>query len=79
MGKQKLEKVDIIEDHLKRGIAYSKRKRGVIKKAMELSKLCNQEIFMLIFDRDKQRIVQYSSTPSFNAEICMGLTSIESI
>jgi hypothetical protein len=42
-----------IEDSVKRKVTVSKRRRGVIKKTIELSVLCGLDIFMVIFDREK--------------------------
>jgi hypothetical protein len=44
-----------------RNLAYNKRKRGLIRKAIELSQFCGQEIFMVIFDRSKKRLVEFNS------------------
>lgn len=44
-------------------IAYFKRKRGILKKAMELSLICEQDIYMVIFDRKLGRFVEFQSTP----------------
>ena len=56
----------LIEDNNKRKVTTSKRKRGVIKKTIELSVLCGLDIFMVIFDREKQSMVEYCSDPDFD-------------
>jgi hypothetical protein len=38
-----------------------KRKNGLLKKAMELSKLCDCEIALIVFDTN-DKLFQYSST-----------------
>ena len=53
--------MEMIQDKFKRKTACSKRKRGIIKKAMELSILCNQNILMIIYDKDKNKAVNYFS------------------
>jgi hypothetical protein len=50
-----------IEGKSKKTIAYQKRKRGVLKKLIELSEMCSQDIFMVIWDKDRQKLVHYQS------------------
>jgi len=50
MGKKKLVSISKISDKNSRNVTYCKRKRGLIKKAIELSKLCEQKIYLAIFD-----------------------------
>ena len=66
MGKRKLEKIERIENDNTRKVTYGKRKKGLLKKAIELSKLCDQEIFIFIHDKEKQRMVHYASNESNN-------------
>jgi len=40
MGKAKIVSITKIEDEIKRNVTFHKRKRGFLKKAMELSLLC---------------------------------------
>jgi hypothetical protein len=69
MGKKKLESISKIHDKTSRNVTYFKRKKGLIKKAMELSKLCDQHIYMAIFDSEKQRFIQYMSSKEFNSRV----------
>ena len=50
MGKRKITHYEEIEDKVSRYVTYCKRKKGVIKKAMELSLLCGQEVLLSIYD-----------------------------
>ena len=50
MGKKKIEHMKLIENIYDRKLTYQKRKKGLIKKAMELSILCAQDIFMVMYD-----------------------------
>ena len=45
-----------IEDPSRKKVTISKRKKGIFKKAIELSVLCNLDIFIVVFDREKQSI-----------------------
>lgn len=69
MGKKKLESISKIQDKNSRNVTYCKRKRGLIKKAMELSKLCDQKIYLAIYDKEKQRLVEYKSTNDFTCKL----------
>ena len=46
-----------IHNVAKRKVTSSKRKRGLLKKAIELSVMCGLDIFMIIFDKEKQKFV----------------------
>ena len=65
MGKKKIDPYKFIANKMQRDVTYSKRKRGIIKKAIELSTMCGQDIFMIIFDKNKQKLVEYRSTKDF--------------
>lgn len=60
MGRKKI-KIERIQDDRNRQVTFVKRKNGIFKKAMELSKLCDCEIALIIFDGN-DKLYQYSST-----------------
>ena len=62
MGKRKITKFEEIENKVSKYVTYCKRKKGVIKKAMELSLLCGQDLMLAIYDKRKQKLVLYQST-----------------
>lgn len=57
---------DLIANKRRRDHAFYKRRRGVLKKAIQLSRLCGQKILMVVYDEQKDKAIQYSSDPSFN-------------
>ena len=73
MGKKKIDPYKFIENKMQRDVTYSKRKRGIIKKAIEISRMCGQDIFMIIFDKNKQKLVEYRSTKDFAINIVNSL------
>lgn len=64
-----LEDIIPISDELKRRCAMTKRKRGLFKKAIELSILCQVDIFICLFDRNRQKIIELNSDKDFDIQI----------
>ena len=56
---------DLIANKRRRDHAFYKRRRGVLKKAIQLSRLCGQKILMIVYDEQKDKAIQYSSDASF--------------
>ena len=61
MGKKKYEEIKKIENTNNRNVTWVKRLKGVIKKSIELSILCDQEIFVFVLDKQRKRVVHYQS------------------
>ena len=53
--------IEMISDKNKRINLKSKRTRTLFRKAIEVSKMCNLDIFIFINDRDSNRIIEYNS------------------
>ena len=66
MGKKKFEHPQFIADHIQRNITYCKRKKCLIKKAMEMSMLCGQEVSVVLHDPIKSKLVIFRSAADFN-------------
>jgi hypothetical protein len=59
MGRKKI-KIARITDERSRHATFAKRKNGLVKKAIELSILCDCEIALVIFN-SQQKLTQYAS------------------
>ncbi|KAK9843983.1 hypothetical protein WJX81_000961 [Elliptochloris bilobata] len=60
MGRKKI-RIEKISDERNRQVTFTKRKNGLMKKAMELSVLCGCDIALVIFNSNA-KLFQYSST-----------------
>ena len=63
MGRNKITIKKIKDDRI-RNITYYKRKKGLIKKAMELALLCDVEVFVSIYPKNisQNQVLLFSST-----------------
>jgi hypothetical protein len=59
MGRNKI-KIQKIKNERIRQVTFYKRKKGLLKKAMELSLLCDVKVFLTIVDKN-QRMMIFSS------------------
>ena len=63
------EDIKPIDDELKKRCAMTKRKRGLFKKAIEMSILCEVDVFVCLFDRNRQKIFELNSEEDFDIQI----------
>lgn len=60
MGRKKIQ-IEHIKDDRNRQVTFLKRKHGLMKKAYELSVLCNCEVALVIIPSNN-KLIQYSSS-----------------
>ena len=75
MGQRRIDTVQKISNETNRYVTFCKRKRGLLKKSIELSRLCDQFMYIVIFDQQKQRLVEYCSVKSFSSKVVAKLTN----
>ena len=63
MGRNKI-KIERIKSERNRNITYIKRKKGLIKKAMELSLLCDANIFLCLIQKETNQMSLFCSSDS---------------
>lgn len=73
LGKRHSFKLEEIQDKESQRISLCKRKKGLVKKCIELSVMHNQEIFMFMFDKTQQRLVEFRSDPMMSADVAQNL------
>ena len=70
MGRKKIDTTVEITDRKKRSITITKRKKGLIKKARELSKMCGLNLALVIQDKynPQSEITTFTSSSDFSLE-----------
>lgn len=74
MGKKRIEKIEKLKSSNQRKVSrisrtngdgvqvtYCKRKKGLLKKAIELGVLCDLKLFIFIYDEEQKRVVHFAS------------------
>ena len=61
MGKRRVMKLKPIVNPSHRKVTYCKRKKGLLKKAIEVSVLCGVDVFLMLYDKKKKRCVHFAS------------------
>jgi len=56
MGRNKI-KIEKIKNNRLRQVTFYKRKKGLLKKAMELSLLCDVKVFLCIVDKNDKTMI----------------------
>lgn len=59
-------KYQLIQNNINRNNTKCKRKSNLFKKSMQLSKLCGQDILLIIYDEEFQKVYQYRSNENFD-------------
>ena len=66
MGKKWIEKMQKLADPQTLKVSLCKRKKGLLKKMIELSLLCDLKIFAFIYNTDLQKVTHYASNEAFD-------------
>ncbi|KAJ9709879.1 hypothetical protein PVL29_001385 [Vitis rotundifolia] len=80
MGRKKVE-LKRIEDKSSRQVTFSKRRNGLIKKARELSVLCDVDVAVLVFS-SRGKLYEYANGNSriverfISSGICLSLSAL---
>ena len=69
MGKKSIP-CELIKNSYQRTVCYRKRVKGLVKKAIELSIICDQDIEIVISDKTNAEVVVYRSSDDFNFVDC---------
>ena len=60
MGRKQIE-IKKIVDKVAKEYAFAQRKRGLLKKTIELGILCDLELSLVIYDPEKNALIEYAT------------------
>jgi len=61
MGRKKIEIERVMDDRIRR-VTFKKRRIGLLKKAIQLSKLTDAKIMLKIYHNEDESLIEYHST-----------------
>jgi len=61
MGRRKIEITDITDERIRR-VTFKKRRIGLLKKAIQLSKLTNADVELRVYNSEDQSLIEYFSS-----------------
>ena len=65
-SKRRLDQIQLIPNLSHRKVTYCKRKKGLLKKSIELSVLCDLKVFCFIYDESQKRVIHFASDPALD-------------
>ena len=66
--KRRYEKIEKISNYNSKVISFYKRIKCLIKKGIELSVLCDQDIFIYVYDKEKKKMLHFASDPELDLD-----------
>ena len=66
MPRQTANPTELIKDRDKRVVAFCRLKKELLRRAMELSQTCANEILMVIYDDTQHKMTYFSSKKEFS-------------
>lgn len=68
-----------IQDSRARDATFCKRRKNIVSKLVELGRLCDLNIYLMIFNKDKQALHEYKSDDLFTSEVACRLLEPENL
>ena len=66
MGHGKISLDERISHKKSRANAFYKRKFGVLRKLVQMSRMCDKDILLFIYDKESKNLIEYQSNPDID-------------
>ena len=66
MGKKVAAEICKINNRTQRNVTFKKRTRGLLHKVKEISMLCDRYVYLILFDAETGKLVQFKSHDHFD-------------
>ncbi len=66
MPKRKIDRTIPLQDKKRKRIVFCRQKKDLLKKCVELSKMCEQKVLLVVFDPVTEKMTYFQSHEEFN-------------